>query len=170
MGADKKTRIRKDYTGLQHKGLWTVLSKTSKRTKHGHTIWKVECKCGKIYERSSDNLTRTRRGPIKACDCNHPWNYSGLTMKDRKLRKLYNITETDWNRMLREQDGKCLICGAKEDERLHVDHCHETDRVRGLLCKTCNVCLGLLNEDPALFERCIEYIEEHTVTPDNKEK
>jgi len=155
-----KTRNRKDYLGLETEH-YKVLSKTDKRTKGKHTIWLVQCKCGKIHERSSDHLTRNRRGPIKACDCYHPWNYSGLTRKGLDLRKRYGMTEKQLCQMLKDQDGKCLICGSKEDEKLHVDHCHSTGKVRGLLCKCCNVTLGMLNEDKALFERCIEYLEEH---------
>jgi len=156
-----------DFTGLKYLGN-EVLKRTGKSTKSGHSIYLVKCKCGKLHEKPSRHLTKSRRGPIKACDCNHPWNYTGLTKKDQKLRKLYDITESDWHRMLKEQDGKCLICGSKEDEKLHVDHCHETGKVRGLLCKTCNVCLGLLDEDPVLFERCIEYLSDHTATHDKE--
>ena len=55
------------------------------------------------------------------------------------------MTEEDYQRMLKAQNGGCAICG--KDEELHVDHCHDTSMVRGLLCRECNMDIGKLGHD-----------------------
>ena len=68
--------------------------------------------------------------------------------RERSYKKLYGITIEDYNRMLKNQDGKCGICGSDSsfkgevNQNFSVDHCHETGRVRGLLCVACNHLLG----------------------------
>lgn len=66
--------------------------------------------------------------------------------RDRSYQKRYGITIADYERMLKEQDGKCRICSATEagkvGQHFAVDHCHTTGRVRGLLCIKCNSRLG----------------------------
>jgi hypothetical protein len=45
--------------------------------------------------------------------------------------------------------------------RLAVDHCHQTDRVRGLLCSKCNLLIGLAKEDPTILKTAASYLEEN---------
>ncbi len=52
----------------------------------------------------------------------------------------------------------CDICG-RRGERLHIDHDHQTKRVRGMLCRHCNMGLGFLCDDPSLLRRAIAYLE-----------
>ncbi len=73
-------------------------------------------------------------------------------LKSQLLEKAYGITRADYHRILSEQGGGCAMCGTKYPGRkgaFHVDHDHETNRVRGLLCVGCNGGLGLLGDDPA---------------------
>jgi hypothetical protein len=85
---------------------------------------------------------------------------------ERKLRKSYGIKSEDYDRMLIEQSGVCFICGEPETKivkgrliKLAVDHCHGTGEIRGLLCHSCNVALGLLKDDSALLRKAADYIE-----------
>lgn len=78
--------------------------------------------------------------------------------------------------MLADQDGRCAGCQGELILRLHetnnsgqdlvVDHCHETGKVRGLLCRTCNMGLGQLKDDPARLRRLADYVENSRQTPD----
>lgn len=76
-----------------------------------------------------------------------------------RAEKMYGLTPEGYEQLLLEQGGLCAICRQPPVERrLAVDHCHRTGVVRGLLCHGCNLCLGRLNDDPALFRRAAEYL------------
>ena len=55
----------------------------------------------------------------------------------------YGVTKPMWDAMLETQDGTCALCSGKA---IHVDHCHNTGRVRGLLCYSCNLKLAGLDD------------------------
>lgn len=82
--------------------------------------------------------------------------------RERHLIRKYGITLNDYNRLLKEQDGRCWICKAPEKEQfksvLHVDHDHENGEVRGLLCRGCNHMLGVVGDDTTILERAISYL------------
>jgi hypothetical protein len=91
----------------------------------------------------------------------HRENRAGNPQKVRNmhLKSLYGLTVEDYEKLLAAQNGMCAACSrtpADEHHKvLHVDHCHETNKVRGLLCTRCNTALGLLREDPAGLQRYI---------------
>lgn len=68
----------------------------------------------------------------------------------KQTLKQYGLTPAEYDAMLELQDGVCAICRneCSTGQSLAVDHCHETGRVRGLLCKACNRGIGLLGDDP----------------------
>lgn len=81
-----------------------------------------------------------------------------------KLRK-FGLTIEDYERMLLEQDGVCAICRRPETARnqhgpirLSVDHCHKTNRVRGLLCGNCNNGIGRFKDDPLILQSATDYL------------
>lgn len=76
----------------------------------------------------------------------------------------YGITAADVERMLKEQRGRCAICrrlpsGKGRNAILHIDHCHRSGKVRGLLCFNCNTGLGNLGDSKRLLVRAIKYLE-----------
>jgi len=77
----------------------------------------------------------------------------------RNLRQ-YGMTLDDYDKMLERQNGVCAICGKEppKDRRLHVDHCHETGFVRGLLCFRCNFGLSYFGEDVEIMKKAFEYL------------
>jgi len=84
-------------------------------------------------------------------------NYS----RDRRLRAQYGITDEDYDRMLLQQGGGCAICGVtpkRGERRFPVDHNHQTGRVRGILCRDCNLGIGRLKDDPELTEKATRYL------------
>ena len=59
------------------------------------------------------------------------------------------------------QGGGCAICGITVDpthKQLSVDHCHNSGKVRGLLCTLCNTALGSFKDDPELLQKAINYV------------
>ena len=84
--------------------------------------------------------------------------------KSRALRqrqaKRYGLKSEDIDRMLEAQSGLCGICNnpMSSNKTTHVDHNHETGRVRGLLCERCNLGLGMFREDPAILARAITWL------------
>lgn len=64
--------------------------------------------------------------------------------KDRRLQTLFGITMLDKSSMVDAQGGCCLICKEQftSARATHVDHCHKTGIVRGILCHRCNTKLG----------------------------
>jgi len=78
-----------------------------------------------------------------------------------KLKRNYNLTVDDYNKMFEEQHGCCAICGVHQmnlNRRLAVDHSHESGLVRGLLCFKCNAALGLFNDSEKLLKKAITYL------------
>jgi hypothetical protein len=77
------------------------------------------------------------------------------------LKRLYGITPSDRATMLESQAGACAICRVPEssDAPLYVDHCHDSGRVRGLLCYLCNIGIGRFKDDVALLARAATYLD-----------
>lgn len=78
--------------------------------------------------------------------------------------KKYGLTPEKYTEMQISQRHRCAIC--RRDEaggrgRWHIDHCHETGKVRGLLCSRCNVGLGLMFDSVDQLRRAAAYLERH---------
>ena len=76
------------------------------------------------------------------------------------FKRNYNLSLEDWNEMWENQSGKCLICGKKFSKPLdaYIDHNHETNKVRGLLCSNCNLGLGAFKDSPKYLILAAEYL------------
>ena len=72
---------------------------------------------------------------------------------------------TEFNRSSKGKDGyqwKCRAC--YQVKNLQIDHCHETGKVRALLCKECNNALGLLHDDVERIRLLLSYAELHQLS------
>lgn len=86
--------------------------------------------------------------------------YCGPTCSNLAGRaRRYGLTLDELARLMGVQDNRCAICGASE--ALTIDHCHATEAVRGLLCGTCNVGIGMLGDDPARLDDAAGYLRRH---------
>jgi len=52
--------------------------------------------------------------------------------------------------------------GSAREAVMHVDHDHKTGKIRGLLCKRCNVGMGYFKDDPSILKKAVRYLEENT--------
>lgn len=77
--------------------------------------------------------------------------------RDYELRTKYGITLAEWLEMVARVNGRCEICG-NADEALCVDHDHETGRVRGVLCRSCNRAIGQLGDTEAHLMAALNYL------------
>ena len=85
-----------------------------------------------------------------------------------RLKTLYGITVAQYEALSLAQGGRCAVCNEAETvihhgngqvKRLSVDHCHNTNKIRGLLCQRCNQVLGACKDNPELFRRLAVYVE-----------
>jgi hypothetical protein len=86
--------------------------------------------------------------------------------RERRFQRLYGVT-TDWVSETRtKQGGACAICRTRPSEShgisgLHLDHCHSTNKVRGLLCSLCNKGLGSFKDSIDLLLSAGAYLEQY---------
>jgi hypothetical protein len=82
--------------------------------------------------------------------------------RNRRLIRQYGISLEEYDRILAEQSHGCAICSKPPKEAyakvLHVDHCHTTNAIRGLLCDNCNHLLGNAKDNVSILIRAIEYL------------
>lgn len=96
--------------------------------------------------RHKDKLARQKRYRQR-----HPERLAAM-----ERRRNYGITDEEYDTFVEVQDGRCAICGA--ETTLHVDHDHQTGRVRGLLCGNCNRGVGCLQDSEFVLESAITYL------------
>ena len=110
------------------------------------------------------------------------WNYNGMCVeckreadrssnlkagKKYRVKTEYGLTLEQVEAIKHKQDNRCAICN-DEFESTHktqIDHCHDTGKVRGLLCITCNWLLGKSRDNPDLLRSAAKYLED---TKDSK--
>jgi hypothetical protein len=114
---------------------------------------KVCANCGKKFRRT----TAAQRYCSGRC-----WN--AVARKRRPLKRRLRLPAGVYKNMLEAQGGGCAICGAtsgigKRKERLAIDHCHEQNCIRGLLCHRCNTAIGLMRDNVDVLQRAAEYLK-----------
>lgn len=143
--------------------------------KHG------ELKINQAYKNPKDNYyscIKCRRTSDKEFYKNNPG-------KQDQYKKFYyvnagpeytkriKVSKKDYDEMFAEQKGLCKLCNqietskstrnesTKTNKRLGIDHCHKTDKIRGLLCHHCNAMLGHAHDDIARLQSAIDYLKKH---------
>lgn len=88
----------------------------------------------------------------------------------RDIYRRYGIDQSQYDAMFAAQKGVCAICGQAESRKEHrraklmilvVDHCHETKKVRSLLCWRCNIALGAARDSISVLQQMIDYLRHH---------
>lgn len=118
-------------------------------------------------QQRADRIKRAREwckaNPEKARLHRKNWHLKNIGKRKAARLKNYGITQADFDWMLAFQENKCGICakaldGRRKLHKPHVDHCHKTKKVRGLLCSNCNTGIGFLGEDPVILRRAAGYL------------
>lgn len=127
-----------------------------KDRKDGHAGY---CKaCHKIshakYYKANAEHVKAKASEFKK---NNPDKYKTYT-KINHLRTTYGITPEDLVTLQTEQNHRCKCCGVQSN-KLHIDHCHKTGKIRGLLCQKCNMGIGLFNDNPELLIKASNYLK-----------
>jgi len=133
----------------------------------GRAIAKPPCcpTCGEtdIAKFYVDSEGRRTNKTCKECHkkaCNERWHARPQLDRWASRNYKYGVTKEYLVTLYEKQDGKCAICGEipKTERGLHVDHCHTTGVIRGLLCHGCNTGIGALKEDVEIFSKAIKYL------------
>jgi hypothetical protein len=129
---------------------------------------------------STDNREKLINNPEQVRDrnrryrSNHPEKVKDTRDRRKEYHKAYarewhlqskfGLTLEQYNAMYRKQKGRCAVCNSEPTGRwkkLHVDHCHKTGKVRGLLCYSCNSAAGLVKDDAEIAIRIAAYLIGH---------
>lgn len=85
------------------------------------------------------------------------------------LKLRYGLTVEQYNEMLEKQNGRCGICSIHKNDltnqlggHLYVDHDHLTGKVRGLLCRNCNLAIGYFEDKSECLKKAILYLINHS--------
>lgn len=126
-----------------------------------NTYWKTEKARAADKERYKRRKS-TQEGKAAILESNRRYKQSErgkLAAWARHISKNYGIDTKIYFEMLKKQDYGCAICGIKPTgRRMHIDHSHSTKSVRGILCSKCNQAIGLLSENPELFDKAKHYL------------
>lgn len=123
----------------------------------------IHKKINKYYINSHTTATSFRELLVKRC---YHVSKDNKTRRNRYLVTTYNITETHYDLLLKNQEHKCKICKIDKNNKLKyfaVDHCHESGKVRGLLCNQCNVMLGMAKDTIATLKGAIRYLKDNSI-------
>lgn len=113
---------------------------------------KVWCReCSRKHDTSNPD---TRRAYQTKWRKDHPELF-----KQRRRKYRYGITPDQYNQLLTEQQSCCAICKHPfGDTQPHVDHCHTSGAVRGLLCGNCNRMIGLAYDNTNILVNAVAYL------------
>lgn len=110
----------------------------------------------KIYYKTAEG-----RATIKADYARNRYKY--ILQGIRRHAKIKNYAPPTISiadvKILFETQLCCAICGIIPTDRLRLDHCHKTGKVRGLLCNRCNMALGFFNDEPEIMRKSLTYLE-----------
>ena len=77
---------------------------------------------------------------------------------DHQTKKRYQVTAEEYKKAM-SSSGCCVLCSSVEN--LCYDHCHDSMKFRGVLCRKCNTALGLFKDNPELLRKAADYVETH---------
>lgn len=157
MSAAGKGRVLSE----EHKARISVANKGKSRSK----VHERRCHCGTVFLSGAHNAVSCSKECARAVLVPR----KARTPEESRVLSLrrFGITVEDYDAMFEAQGGVCAGCKKPEtsldhhsgrSRRLAVDHCHESGRVRGLLCQRCNIAIGQVRDSADLLEQLAAYL------------
>ncbi len=135
---------------------------SDKSKSDGRFRWCRACSSENI-KRAAEYRARNRKAICAKSLARYRANKSSIA--DSVAARRVGISAIEYRRLVADSGGICAICdrrpSAGRSRRLHLDHCHATGVVRGMLCHLCNVGLGHFGENIEVMERAVEYLRAH---------
>jgi len=146
--ADNRERllpIRRKYNKEYSQRAYVIIKAKEKNAKSEHRAVRKKYKQSSAGKRAN---TKYRNKPeVKA------------KYKNYRLLVRYGLTQAMVDEMKEGQANKCAICGNSILLKFHIDHDHDKNKVRGLLCTSCNMGLGLFKDDTGFLLKAINYLK-----------
>lgn len=164
----------------------TILAKLREEYRRSHPLIKNASKYrGELKIKKRYTLTRSEKDIRNSISRSKRLNYSpevkariasvcrswSAANKEKlffkRIWRKYGLTPDAFWEMVKDQEGCCAICtvvlrlSGNELNSLHIDHCHKTMKVRGLLCKRHNTAIGIFRENPEHLESAAAYLRRH---------
>ncbi len=73
------------------------------------------------------------------------------------MRRKFKLTEEEYQELMKHEN--CEVCGRDLSDKKCIDHCHSTEKIRGVLCNNCNTALGLVGDSVQTLSKLIRYLE-----------
>ena len=119
------------------------------------------CKaCRSIYAKSTHSKIVQKKGYAKWAK--NKKTHITESARVRLLKRKFNLTHREYEQLYQNQNGLCAVCGESEmvdGRHLAVDHDHETEKIRGLLCGRCNLMLGRIENNMEITLKMLKYIK-----------
>jgi hypothetical protein len=130
------------------------------------------CKCGET--KAMTEFPRQRSDPsgvhayCKVCKNLYskvfrfsPKGREAAAKRDTRAEHLaarYGMSLAEYDALVERCGGSCEICGRASEGRLFVDHCHSSEKIRGLLCRKCNLAIGYVEDNVTTLQNAIAYL------------
>ena len=146
--------------------------KRSKRAELRNNDGAMECKmCKNTLPLKKFNPSAIYNLNPVCKNCSNKYDNSRyLTKKNNHFVKKYGITYTEFKNKCNAQNNLCSICNKPQKiinkkhniNDLYIDHCHKTGKMRGFICATCNLGIGIFNDSYELFLKVARYLKKHS--------
>ncbi len=151
---------QKEYSRAYYLANIEVIREKGRVYRQTH-VEEIEVRRRKYYQQNKKKMNAY-------CRMNYRKNSKRLSEGIRKarLKREFGITGEIYDEMVRSQNNVCAICQQPETamlkgkiKRMAVDHCHKTNKVRGLLCQGCNQAIGYVKDDVRILAKMIDYLK-----------
>lgn len=132
--------------------------------KHTCNTCKEEKEISEFYPKGIKYFTKSCKKCLREKQKTYPQSskeYFTDYYRNIERFKKYHITKKEYDKLYKDQNGRCAICRTPEKDlkkALNIDHCHKTEKVRGLLCNSCNQGLGYFKDNISTLEDALYYL------------